>query len=85
LIILQFTSIIDLDVYLFGLVYKIVFEDKSIDISKKGELLNELKGVIESLKRNDSHKKSPGNLKYLKERIKQSIEVYNKYETQQPQ
>lgn len=78
----EFTSIIDLDVYLFGLVYKVVFENKSIDISKKEQLLDELKGVIQSLKRNDSHKKSPGKLKYLKERIKQSIEVYNKYEAQ---
>lgn len=78
----EFTSIIDLDVYLFGLVYKVVFENKSIDISKKEQLLDELKGVIQSLKRDDSHKKSPGKLKYLKERIKQSIEVYNKYEAQ---
>lgn len=81
----EFSSIIDLDIHLFGLVYKIVFENKSIDKSKKTELLLDLKGVIESLKKSDSHKKSPGNLKYLKERIKQSIEVYNKYETQQPQ
>ena len=81
----EFSSIIDLDVYLFGLVYKIVFEDKSIDTSKKEQLLHELKGVIESLKTIDSHKKSPGNLKYLKERIKQSIEVYNKYVAPQPQ
>lgn len=78
----EFSSIIDLDVYLFGLVYKVVFENKYIDISKKEQLLDELKGVIESLKKDDSHKKSPGNLKYLKERIKQSIEVYNKYEAQ---
>lgn len=81
----EFSSIIDLDIHLFGLVYKIVFENKSIDKSKKTELLLDLKGVIESLKKSDSHKKSPGNLKYLKERINDSIEVYNKYEAQQPQ
>ena len=76
----EFSSIIDLDIHLFGLVYKIVFENKSIDKSKKTELLLDLKGVIESLKKSDSHKKSPGNLKYLKERINDSIEIYDKYE-----
>lgn len=80
----QFTSIIDLDVYLFGLVYKIVFENKSIDENKKQELLNELKSKIAEFKDNANHKKSPANFNHLKNRIGSSIEIYNKYEAQQP-
>ena len=69
-------SIIDIDVYLFGLVYKIIFENKSIDISRKAELL---------FKRNKKHAKKPSDLKHLRIRINKSLAIYNKYEAQQPQ
>ena len=48
----KFTSIIDLDMYLFGLVYKVVFENKEIDLNKKTELVEELNTKIVDLKRN---------------------------------
>ena len=78
-------SIIDIDVYLFGLVYKIIFENKSIDISRKAELLNELDGQIKIFKRNKKHAKKPSDLKHLRIRINKSLAIYNKYEAQQPQ
>lgn len=81
----EFTSIIDLDVYLFGLVYKIVFENKSIDENKKEELLNDLKSKIAEFRDDKNHKKSPANFNHLKNRIGSSIDIYNKYEAQQPQ
>ena len=71
--------------YLFGLVYKIVFQNKGIDIDKKTILINELNSRIENFKGVTNHLKSPASLKYLRERINDSIEVYNKYEAQQPQ
>ena len=78
----KFTSIIDLDMYLFGLVYKVVFENKEIDLNKKTELVEELNTKIVDLKRNLAHTKSPSNLKHLKNRVASSIEIYNKYEAQ---
>lgn len=74
-----FPSIIDMDVYFFGFIYSIVFQDKSIDVSKKSELHEELDAKIAEFKGSDGHKKAPAALKYLKDRITSSIEIYNKY------
>ena len=68
--------------YLFGLVYKVVFENKEIDLNKKTELVEELNTKIVDLKRNLAHTKSPSNLNHLKNRVASSIEIYNKYEAQ---
>jgi uncharacterized protein with ParB-like and HNH nuclease domain len=75
----QFSSIIDLDVYFFGLIYAIVFENESIDVSEKVAIREELDAKIAEFKANEGHKKAPGALKYLKERITSSIEIYNRY------
>lgn len=75
----QYPSIIDMDVYFFGLIYIIVFENKTLDITRGEELRLELDNKITEFKANDGHKKAPGALKYLKERITSSIEIYNKY------
>lgn len=80
----HFSSIIDTDVYLFGLVYKIVFENKKIDLSRKSQLINDLKNKINSFKKDKNHNKSPAGLTHLRNRIKSSIEIYNKYEEVQP-
>ena len=79
----EFTSIIDLDMYLFGIIYKIVFENKIIDLTRKESLITELKKKISDFKKDNNHKKSPANLNHLKNRINSSIEIYNKYDVQQ--
>jgi hypothetical protein len=75
----QFTSIIELDLFLFGLIYFIVFENKKINIAKKDELKKELEDASNEFKDEYSHSKAPSALKYLKERIDKSIEITNKY------
>lgn len=75
----QFTSIIELDLYLFGLIYEILFEDKSIDTSKKYALEAELDKAIDSFKKEFSHAKAPSSLKYVKARIGKSLEIIGKY------
>lgn len=75
----QFASIIDLDVYFFGLINSIVFEDKIIDVSKKEELKLELLAKATQFRTDPSHSKAPGALKYLKSRIESSVEIYKKY------
>lgn len=75
----QFQSIIEMDMYFFGLIYAIVFNDKTIDVSKKAELHSELDAKIAQFRGNEGHRKAPGALKYLKDRITTSIEIYNKY------
>lgn len=75
----EFTSIIEMDTYLFGLIYAIVFEDKSIDIPRRGLLFADIEAKIAEFKSVDAHKKAPSALKYLRTRITSSIEIYNKY------
>ncbi len=75
----QFPSIIDLDMYLFGLIYQIVFENKTINDSHKIELKKELEDKITKYKADNAHAKAPGNLGYLRLRISESIDLYNKY------
>lgn len=75
----EFPSIIDLDMYFFGLTYTMVFENKTIDFTKKEDLKNEIDAKIAVLKADPSHTKAPSNLGYLRARISSSIEIYEKY------
>ena len=75
----EYPSVIDLDVYLFGLIYQIVFQKKNIKFSSKDDLIHELEAKIHIFKQGSSHTKSPNNLGYLRNRIDSSIEIYEKY------
>ena len=73
-------SIIDLDIIYFGLIYKVLFEKKNIDLSKKDSLLQKINDCIKELREDYYHARSPGALKYLRQRVDTSIEVYSAYE-----
>ncbi len=78
----MFSIIIEVDVYLFGAIYHILFEgcfDKEFDISNINELSKDLENKIAHFKRNDKHIKSPNDVSHLRKRIDSSIEIYNKY------
>lgn len=72
----SFSSIIELDMYFFGLVYEVVFLNRQIDETKKEELKNNLNAKINELKQTENHKDNPHALKYLKSRIHESISIY---------
>lgn len=76
---LRFTSIIDADVYMFGLVYNTVIEGHDIDVVRKNDLLNTLQRQITTYKQNDSHKSSPSLLKHMRSRVEQSVTIFNQY------
>lgn len=76
---LQFASIIEMDTYLFGLIYTIIFEGKTIGTGRKADLFRDIEAKIAEFKRVDAHKKAPSALKYLRTRITASIEIYNNY------
>ena len=73
------SSIIDADMYLLGLVYEVVFNKKKIDIARKNDLKNDLSSEIEKLKADSSHAKTPSLLKYLRNRLALSLEIYGRY------
>jgi uncharacterized protein with ParB-like and HNH nuclease domain len=72
-------SIVDVDTYLFGLVYHIVYKNKKIDLSRKDQLKQSLNRKITVFKKNTSHQKSPNNLGHLRERIRESVSIYGRY------
>ena len=80
----NFQSIIDADVYLFGWIYYSIFKQKEIDSKKcEGEKLESLKNKLDSkikkFKEDKEHQKSPSALKYLRDRLRTSINLYKEY------
>jgi len=75
----EYPSIIDLDIYLFGIIYHTIFKKKLIDLDKKVQLRHALENEIEKLKRDDSHRRSPNNLGHLRHRISKSTNIYGRF------
>lgn len=79
----RFNSIIDADIYLFGLIYYTIARGKTISVTE--QILSEVQEKIREIKKDNKHTKSPSALKYLRSRIQTSIDIYrpkkNKYET----
>ncbi len=71
---LKLNSIIDADIYLFGLMYYTIAEGNTIHITK--ELLSKIEDKVRELKNDYKHTKSPSALKYLRSRIQSSIDLY---------
>ncbi|MBK9477707.1 MAG: DUF262 domain-containing protein [Bacteroidetes bacterium] len=80
----EYSSIIDMDVYLFGLIYIVVFDNKAINIAEKASIQASLTTKINEFKNDASHTKAPSALKYLKLRINASLEIYKRHENEQP-
>lgn len=76
----SFNTIIDADMYLFGLIYFVVIKDKTIDKTKKEEILSSIQNKIDDSNfKTEAHKRAPNALKYTVERIKESIQIYQNY------
>lgn len=76
----KYESIINMDMFLFGLVYVVMFQKKEIDLSKKEEIKVAIEEEMACFKAaGDYHFRNPGALKYLRMRIKKSVEVYGRY------
>lgn len=75
----QFTSIIDMDMYFFGLIYWIIIEDMSLDTTDISGLKAKLEAKISEFRPDTPHSKSPGALMYLKVRIDSSISIYKEH------
>lgn len=70
----DFTSWIDADYWLFGLIYRVVFCDETI--RDKEKLQCELSKKIQMRHNDSNYSKTPNRLGYLRERITESIRIY---------
>ena len=75
----ELSSIIDVDVYMLGLIYWVLVKQRQLDDAKIGNLKTRLSDKIKQFKRDTSHTKSPASLKYLRERIAASVDTYKNY------
>ena len=74
-------SIIDMDLYMFGIIYFVLFEGKEVIVECSDNLKSNIEEKIKNIKedKTDRHTKNPGALKYLKIRLKSSIDIYERY------
>ena len=70
-------GIIEADTKLFGLIYQIVFKNKSIDTTRKDDLKAALDAKVSEF-RDDANHRSSG-LVYIRRRIRQSVDIYAGY------
>lgn len=74
-----FPNIIDADTRLFGLAYEILFENKSLDERRFDDLKQNLEKKVNSFRNNANHKNAPNGLMYLRERLRESINIYSSF------
>lgn len=70
-------GIIEADTKLFGLIYQIIFKDKTIDDSRIEELKGALDTKASEFRADPKHRSS--GLSYIRRRIRQSIDIYAGY------
>ena len=73
-----FTSWIDADYWLFGLIYQILFNGKSL-VEEKAELIEKVKNKIQTKRADASYSKSPNRLGNLRDRLSDSITIFSEY------
>ena len=81
----DFSTFIECDIYMFGLINKTIFEGKKIDSNRYQELRSELDTKRDNLRASYDRIARGTSLNYINECLNSSIEIYNKYEAQQPQ
>lgn len=72
-----FTSWVDADYWLFGLIYFVLFERKTIQFEKK--LIDALAKVIKAKRDDENYSKNTNRLNNLRNRIQSSIDIYSAY------
>lgn len=72
----ELSSIIEVDMYMLGLIYWALVKQRQLDNTKIEDLKTCLNDGIRLFKDDTSHTKSPASLKYLRARITASVEAY---------
>lgn len=76
---ISFTSLINADYWLYGLIYHIVFKGKTLN-DEIQELCDELKAKINpKIEDKEGYAKAPNKLGLLRDRIVESVNIYSNY------
>lgn len=74
-----FPSVIDLDYFMFGLLYVVMFKNKTIPDNSIENLKTEIEENILRSKSNELEVRAPNAFKYMRPRVRNSITIYMKY------
>lgn len=74
-----FPSIIDMDTWVFGLAYQVMFEKKRLDPALIDDLTAAVNAKIAAYKSDPYHQRSPNAFKYMRPRVEESINLYSEY------
>lgn len=74
-----FPSIINMDMYFFGLIYYVLFRHCDINDVRKSALKSRLDNEIRVFRADIKHTTAPGQMGHLRDRITKSLEVYANY------
>ena len=72
-----FSTIIEADMYMYGLIYCTIYDGKVIETSQCEDIKNGIMNEVLVMKGDSSHTRTPNALMHLRYRIKRSIEIYN--------
>lgn len=75
----EYPSIINMDMYFFGLIYYVMIKHKSLNTAQASFLKSELNSSIVNLRENPNHATSPAQLQYMRMRMSKSLDIYRKY------
>lgn len=74
----EFVSIVDMDVWMFGLVYWVFYKNRFLqdDVNGLGDAITK---KISKYKEDQSHRRSPALFKFLRMRMQDSISIYKDF------
>lgn len=74
-----FSTIIDADTHLIGLIYHVIIKGRELDDTRFANLKTDLATKVAEFKGNDNHRNSPNGVTYLRQRIRASIDIYRNF------
>lgn len=75
----DYPSIINMDMYFFGLMYHVLLCHEKIDVRRGAQLKRVIESAISSLRDEGSHAQAPAQFQYLRKRIVRSVDIYNSF------
>ncbi len=74
----EYSSIVDMDMAFFGLVYSVLYLGKILDENRRGEFIDTYHKTVADIRSTD-HLKSPSKMANLRNRIDRSVRLYEEF------
>lgn len=75
----EYPSIINMDMYFFGLIYHVLLCHHQIDVFRRRQLRDRIERKIAELKDIGNHVQTPAQFQYMRMRLIRSIDIYESF------